>query len=48
LPPGTCTAFGSAFKIPVLIKLQMPDPAPSSSNCDISNIWFIDRPKKQD
>ncbi len=43
LQPGTCIAFGSGFKIPSLIKLDMPNPAPSSSSCDISNAWFIDR-----
>ena len=43
LQPGTCIAFGTAFKIPTLVKLDMPDPDPSSSSCDISNIWFIDR-----
>ena len=43
LQPGTCIAFGSGFKLPSLIKLDMPDPAPSSSSCDISNTWFLDR-----
>ena len=43
LQPGTCVAFGSAFKIPSLIKLDMPFPSPSSSSCDISGIWFIDK-----
>ena len=43
LQPGNCIAFGSAFKVPVLIKMEMPNPAPSSSNCDISNIWFVER-----
>lgn len=43
LQPGTCIAFGSAFKIPVLIKLKMPVPAPASNSCDISGIWFIER-----
>ena len=43
LQPGTCIAFGSGFKLPSLIKLDMPDPAPSSNSCDISGIWFIDR-----
>ena len=42
LQPGTCVAFGSAFKVPVLAKLPLPDPVPSSSNCDIENIWFVD------
>lgn len=43
LQPGTCIAFGSGFKLPSIVKLEMPNPAPSSSSCDISGIWFIDR-----
>ena len=43
LQPGTCIAFGSGFKLPSLIKLDMPDTAPSSSSCDISSVWFLDR-----
>ena len=43
LQPGTCIAFGSGFKLPSLIKLDMPNPAPSSSSCDISGVWFIER-----
>ena len=43
LQPGTCIAFGNAFKVPVLVKLEMPNPEPSSSNCDISGIWFVKR-----
>ena len=43
LQPGTCIAFGSGFKLPVLIKLDMPNPEPSSSSCNISKIWFIDK-----
>lgn len=43
LQPGTCIAFGSGFKLPSLIKLDMPDPAPSSNSCDISKTWFIDK-----
>lgn len=42
LQPGTCVAFGSAFKVPVLAKLPFPEPVPSSSNCDIETIWFVD------
>ena len=42
LQPGTCVAFGSAFKVPVIIKFKMPDPSPSSSSCEVSKIWFID------
>jgi len=43
LQPGNCIAFGSAFQVPVLVKLDKPNPAPSSSSCDISTNWFIDR-----
>ena len=39
LQPGTCMAFGSAFKIPTIVRMQMPDPAPSSSSCDVFNTW---------
>ena len=41
LQPGNCIAFGSAFKIPVLIKFEMPFPAPSSNSCMISENWFV-------
>ena len=41
LQPGTCVAFGSAFKIPMIIKMQMPNPAPQSSSCDIINTWTV-------
>lgn len=43
LQPGNCIGFGSAFKVPVLIKMEMPNPSPTSSSCDISNIWFVDK-----
>jgi len=39
LQPGTCVGFGGAFKIPMIIKLEMPNPMPYSSNCDVSNCW---------
>ena len=41
--PGICMAFGTAFKVPILTKVDSPNPAPSSSSCDISTNWFIDR-----
>ena len=43
LQPGNCIAFGSAFKVPVLIRMDKPTPPPTSSSCDISSNWFIDR-----
>lgn len=41
LQPGNCIAFGTGFKVPVFVKLEMPNPAPSSSSADISAAWFI-------
>lgn len=43
LQPGICISFGSAFKLPVLIKVKMPNPAPSSDSCNIRDVWFIDK-----
>ena len=39
LQSGTCLGFGTAFKIPVIVHLDMPDPAPLSSNSDIVANW---------
>ena len=39
LQSGTCLGFGSAFKIPVIIKLDMPDTAPLSSNSNVIKFW---------
>lgn len=39
LQPGTCVAFGKAFKIPMIIKMEMPNPEPQSSNCDVVERW---------
>ena len=39
LQPGTCMAFGKAFKVPMIVRMKMPDPAPSSSSCDVLDTW---------
>lgn len=39
LQPGTCIAFGKAFKVPMIISMDPPNPAPVSSNCDVVNRW---------
>lgn len=44
LQPGNCVAFGSAFKIPMICKLEMPDPMPYSTNCNVSGCW-VETPK---
>lgn len=38
--PGVALAFGSAFKLPQYVKIDMPNPAPESSNTDVKEIWF--------
>lgn len=39
LQPGTCVAFGSAFKVPMIVKLEMPNPEPYSANADVIARW---------
>ncbi len=41
LQPGACVAFGSAFKVPMIIRMKMPDPAPHSSSCDVASSWQV-------
>lgn len=40
LQPGHCMAFGSAFKVPVQLVMDMPSPAPLSDNSDIVASWY--------
>ena len=39
LQPGTCMAFGKAFKIPLIVKMDLPNPTPESGNCDVVRVW---------
>ena len=39
LQSGTCLGFGLGFKIPLIVRMKMPDPSPLSGNCDVVNIW---------
>lgn len=39
LQVGNCLAFGSAFKIPMIINVDKPDPIPQSSNSDVLIRW---------
>ena len=41
LQPGTCIAFGLAFKVPTIIKFDMPNPSPASNSADIEAKWFV-------
>jgi hypothetical protein len=39
LQAGTCLGFGLGFRIPLIVKMEMPNPAPLSGNCDVVKIW---------
>ena len=40
LTPGTAITFGTAFKIPLISKLELPNPMPESTSVDITSKWF--------
>ncbi|MBQ8681987.1 MAG: DUF87 domain-containing protein [Bacilli bacterium] len=40
---GTCIAYGSAFKMPVVVNVDEPNPGPLSQNVNISKVWYIDQ-----
>ena len=41
LQSGSCVAFGRAFKVPWIVKMEMPNPEPSSASCDIVKTWNV-------
>ena len=41
--PGVGVAFGSAFKVPAIVKIPMPNPEPGSSNCDVFARWNVNK-----
>lgn len=41
LQPGTCVAFGRAFKVPMIVKMSAPNPVPASSNSDVFGRWGV-------
>ncbi|MCI6265500.1 MAG: ATP-binding protein [Erysipelotrichaceae bacterium] len=38
---GTCIAYGSAFKMPVVVNIDEPNPGPLSQNVNISKVWYV-------
>ena len=42
LQSGTCVAFGRMMKIPMIIKMEMPNPEPQSSSASIYDKWIVD------
>jgi len=45
LQPGMCVAFGSAFKLPLIIKMDLPNPKPYSNNTDVVGAWYKEEVK---
>ena len=43
LQPGYCLAFGSAFKVPIIIHVDIPNPTPNSDNVCITKEWSVER-----
>ena len=43
LQPGYCLCFGSAFKVPFITKVDLPNPVPESANCDVMKTWTINQ-----
>lgn len=42
LQSGTCVAFGAMMKIPMIVKMELPNPEPHSSNAQIYKNWMIE------
>ena len=40
LKPGNCIAFGSAFKVPTPLYVDLPNPRPLSNNVDLEKVWY--------
>ena len=40
IPPGYCYVFGNAFKLPIIVKFDLPYPTPISNNVNIQKVWF--------
>lgn len=40
LKPGNCVAFGSAFKVPTSMYIDIPNPRPLSNNVDLEAVWY--------
>ena len=43
LKPGNCIAFGSAFKVPTVMYIDLPDPRPLSNNVDLETVWYNEK-----
>ena len=41
LQVGNCLSFGSAFKVPLIIRVALPDPMPLSGNANVVEKWTV-------
>lgn len=40
LRPGVALVFGSAFSVPLLTRLNLPNPLPKSTNVNLESVWY--------
>lgn len=40
LKPGNCIAFGNAFRVPISMYIDLPNPRPMSDNVDLNRVWY--------
>ena len=40
LRSGMPLCFGTAFNIPVIVDMTLPNPMPTSTSVDVVNIWY--------
>lgn len=40
LKPGNCIAFGTAFKVPTSMYIDIPNPRPLSNNVNLEAVWY--------
>ena len=38
--PGNALVFGTSFKLPLMVKLDLPNPMPESTSVNISDTWY--------
>ncbi len=38
--PGNALVFGTSFKLPLMVKLDLPNPMPESTSVNISDSWY--------
>ena len=40
LKPGNAIVFGNAFKVPISLKIDYPNPEPLSNNVNLEDVWY--------